>query len=402
MLFFLLDFFSELFENQVIQDSSNNYKYLKNILNDKAKYKEKYINHNSNSSNNSKIENCNIELSDYKLNFDNNYRYKQIHNWIFDKYEDKFSNMSNLSKQIRESLISKYKKTYSIELIEILEEKNTETIKLKLKTFDSFIIEEVILKDYDRFTLCVSSQIGCPVGCKFCATGNCGFQRNLTFFEIIEQVLLAGNVIINKFNLNKKTKPIDNIVFMGMGEPLLNLNNVFAAIEILNSNEFFNISSRKITISTCGIENKLDELFEFHIPVRISFSLHSTIEQTRKKIIPISSNLENIIKKFEEYYNRTKNRVTIEYTLIKGINDTEEEIKNLINISKRLGNFVNLIEYNTVDGIDFKATDREKINNIREVLEKNGINVAIRFRRGREIKGACGQLLYEKENKCIK
>lgn len=396
MNFFIYDFLKKAYEKKLfLNDNYEKYSYIINILKKDNIYQSK---------------NNNIENFDFNSILNESYRYNQIIKWLFNKFEIEFENMTDLPKEIRNQLIKYYNKPISLKLEKIFEEKETKTIKLKIKTFDNLIIEEVILNDNNRFTICISSQIGCPVGCKFCATGNCGFKRNLFFFEIIEQILIAGNFIIEKYfkndnnnnfqenskKINKNYgKPIDNIVFMGMGEPLLNLENVFASIEIFNSKDFFNISSRKITISTCGIENKLDYLFDFIIPIRISFSLHSTKDDVRKNIIPISKDLNFLINKFENYYKRTKNRVTIEYTLIKDVNDNNDEIINLIKIAKKLGNFVNLIEYNEINEINFKGTSIERIHEIRKMLEKNRVNVSIRYKRGREIKGACGQLIFE-------
>jgi|YNPMSStandDraft_2_1061718.scaffolds.fasta_scaffold00849_5 23S rRNA (adenine2503-C2)-methyltransferase len=328
------------------------------------------------------------------------YRINQLIKWIFNKYELDFEKMSDLPLELRKKLKENFATVTNLKIREVLHEKKTDTFKLKLITNDLYIVESVILNDRGRYTLCVSTQIGCPIGCKFCATGNSGFIRNLDAHEIIDQFLLASNFLKNiNIENEEKNNNINNIVFMGMGEPLLNIKNVFASIETLNNPTLINLSSRKITISTSGIENKLEELFNFKIPIRISFSLHSPENIKRKEIIPINNNIDEIINKFENYYNKTRNRITIEYILIKNVNDDDNSINKLINISKKLGNFINLIQYNPVSNIDFEPTDEEKILKIKSKLEKSNINVSVRYKRGREIKGACGQLLWENLNK---
>jgi len=319
------------------------------------------------------------------------FRIDQIKDWIFNKLTFNINDMSNLSKKDREDINSNYYIT-EMKIAELLTEDSTGTIKGILETYDKYLIEMVLLNDDERYTLCISSQIGCPVGCKFCATGNIGYKRNLELDEILFQFLYAEKL------LEQKGKKISNIVFMGMGEPLLNYENVVKSIEILRDEKGRNLSHRRITISTVGIPDKIRKLSSDGVKVKLFFSLHAGNEIDRKKIIPHTAKLEDIIKSLEAYRDDSEKRVSIEYTMIKEINDNDKNLEDLINIAKRLGNFVNLIEYNPIDKLDYQPSARSRIRYFKSILEKNNIETAIRFRRGQEINGACGQLIWKKND----
>lgn len=327
------------------------------------------------------------------------FRIKQIKKWIFEKLEFDFDNMSDLPKKYREFL-KNYFNVVNLKIENVLTEKKSETVKFGLKTQDNNIIEMVILTDTSdnnkirknkRYTLCISSQIGCPVGCKFCATGLSGYLRNLTYSEILSQFLIAENYLKGKGK-------IDNIVFMGMGEPLLNLDNVLKTIEILGDKEGRMFSPKRITISTVGIISGLKKLLSINKNFKLAFSLHTPFNEQRKSLIPYNQDLKKLLDLFEKYREKTKKRVGIEYIIFKGVNDSKKHIEELIPIVKKLGNYINLIEYNPVSGLPFNSPDRDKVHYFQEQLEKNNINVSIRYKRGRDIKGACGQLRWKKKN----
>ncbi len=317
------------------------------------------------------------------------FRITQLKEWIFQKNILDFDDMSNLSKTLRETLNKDFY-ILNMKINTILEEEKTGTIKIILETHDKYLIEMVLLNDKNRYTLCISSQIGCPVGCKFCATGNIGYKRNLDVDEILMQFLISEKI------LSKKDSKLSNLVFMGMGEPLLNYGNVIKSIGILHDENGRNFSNRRITISTVGITKGIERLIKDNIRVKLFFSLHAGNQKTREKIIPKTNEFNKLINVLENYKNHFNKRVSIEYTMIKNINDSDNDLKNLIQIAKKLGNFVNLIEYNPIENLDFKPSARSHIRFFKSQLEKNNIEVAIRFRRGQDIKGACGQLVWDK------
>lgn len=372
------------------------------------------------------------------------FRIQQIKDWVFKKYQFDFNRMSNIPNKIREFL-KNYFNIVTLKVETILNEEKSETYKFGLKTFDGNIIEMVILTDdrknndfkdknsknnkknineknnkknnknseskknvksnkneknfertKKRYTLCISSQIGCPVGCKFCATGQSGYLRNLSYIEIVSQFLIAEYFL--KTTINSKAR-VDNIVYMGMGEPLLNLKNVLKSIDILSDEKGRCFSPKRITISTVGIINGLKELLNYNRNFKIAFSLHTPFNEQRKELIPYNQNLDKTIKLLKLYREKTKKRIGIEYILFDKVNDSKKHIEKLIPIIKELGNYINLIEYNPVEGIDFKSPDREQVHFIKKELEKYKINVSIRYKRGKAIDGACGQLRWKKIKK---
>ncbi len=254
---------------------------------------------------------------------------------------------------------------------------------------DGSKIESVLMKHEDgRRTVCVSSQVGCSVGCKFCATGQQGFKRNLTSGEIIEQVLFFARLL-------KKTKEkVTNVVFMGMGEPFLNYDNVIGAIKILNDKNGFNLGSRHFSISTAGIVEGIEKLSEEKLQVNLAISLHAPNNELRSKLMPINKiyPIEKILAAVDDYIKKTNRKVMFEYLMINGVNDSEEEAEELVKILKKPLYFINLISFNPVGHSDFKPSPGWKIKKFKEVLEKNDIPVTQRYRFGREIKAACGQL----------
>lgn len=308
------------------------------------------------------------------------FRKKQIEKLIYQDAIDDWDKATVLPLKLREEL----KKETSLKIkAEIFKSKNVEKALITLE--DNSQIETVLMKHDDRTTVCVSSQVGCALGCKFCATGKLGFKRNLETEEILEQVLVF-----------KRKERIRNIVFMGMGEPFLNYDNVLNAVKILNNENAFNIGARHISISTVGITEGIEKLSNEKLQVNLAISLHAPNNNLRLKLMPISKkySLENILKTVNEYIKKTNRKVMFEYTLIDSINNSIENAKELSKIMKHPLYMVNLIKYNDTE--EFKAPSNEKIKRFKNYLEKGGINVTERYRFGGDIHAACGQLCLKK------
>ena len=308
------------------------------------------------------------------------FRKKQIEKLIYQDAIDDWDNATVLPLKLREEL----KKETSLKIkAEIFKSKNVEKALITLE--DNSQIETVLMKHDDRTTVCVSSQVGCALGCKFCATGKLGFKRNLETEEILEQVLVF-----------KRKERIRNIVFMGMGEPFLNYDNVLNAVKILNNENAFNIGARHISISTVGITEGIEKLSNEKLQVNLAISLHAPNNNLRLKIMPVTKkySLENILKTVNEYIKKTNRKVMFEYTLIDNVNDSIENAKELSKIMKHPLYMVNLIKYNDTE--EFKAPSNEKIKRFKNYLEKGGINVTERYRFGGDIHAACGQLCLKK------
>ncbi|MDO5306941.1 MAG: 23S rRNA (adenine(2503)-C(2))-methyltransferase RlmN [bacterium] len=311
------------------------------------------------------------------------YRAKQIHNWIYSKSVNSIEEMTDLSKSFREEL--KKIATVSNSKIKIKQESKDGTLKYLVEYPDGECVETVLMRFDNRanLTACVSSQVGCAVNCSFCATGKRGFIRNLTYQEIVEQVLTIQRDTGLK---------VTNIVFMGQGEPLLNLENVLKALEIFNND--FQIGARRITISTSGIIPKIYELAELELQSTLAISLHSPIHEQRAKLMPIENKYPlNELKKALKYYiEKTGRRITIEYILIHEFNDTLEVAKKLAEFMKDLKCNVNLIPYNTVGESIYKKPNNNDIMKFKYIIEHSGKKVTVRLERGADIDAACGQL----------
>ena len=265
--------------------------------------------------------------------------------------------------------------------------KDERVAKALITLNDSLKIETVLMRHKDgRNTVCVSSQVGCPLNCSFCATGRIGFKRNLSSFEIIEQVLFFARY------LKKQGAKISNIVFMGMGEPFLNYKNVIEAIKILNDEERFNLGARHFSISTVGITEGIEKLSKERLQINLAISLSAPDNKLRTKLMPINKKypIEKILKAVDNYIKKTKRKVMFEYTMIRSVNDSDECAKKLAKLIKRPLCFLNLISYNPT-GV-FQPSLPQRIKKFKEVLEKAGIPVTQRYRFGREIEAACGQL----------
>ena len=316
------------------------------------------------------------------------FRVDQVFDWLWNKGVDSFSQMSNLSDNLRNILDRNFvlKKP-----IEIKSYKSTDgTIKYSIQLYDKNNIEAVLIPSGERVTACISSQAGCSLDCKFCATSRLTRKRNLFFYEIFDQLFYLNEQ--SKFYFNRK---ISNIVFMGMGEPLLNYKNVVKAIKKMKMERGLNFSSKKITISTSGIPKVIKQIADENLNCNLAVSLHSAIQKTRQLIMPFSEKfpLEDLIESLKYWYGVTKKKILYEYIVFDGINDNIEHINALIEICKILPSKVNFIEYNPIGDKTFRQCEIEKLRLYQRYLTSEGIVNTFRVSRGRDIKAACGQLV---------
>jgi len=329
------------------------------------------------------------ELEQFFLeNNQQKFRIKQLNEWLWGKGANSFDQMSSLSKDLRELLNEKFEfKSAKIDQ----EFKSTDgTIKFSFKLFDDKLVEGVLIPSKKRVTACISSQIGCSLDCAFCATGTMGLSRNLSSSEIFDQV----------FKLNEESernygRSLTNIVFMGMGEPLLNYKNLLKAIHHITSEKGMGISPRRITVSTAGLSKQIMKLGDDEVKFNLAISLHSAIDEIRSDLMPINNaiNLQTLKESIRYFYEKTNNRVTYEYILFKGINDNLDAARKLAAFCRISPCKVNLIEYNTVDGFDFEKSTEENTEGFIEFLEHRNIIVHLRKSKGKDIDAACGQLV---------
>ncbi len=251
---------------------------------------------------------------------------------------------------------------------------------------DELKVETVLMNHKKRYTVCLSTQVGCPLGCLFCETGKMGFERNLTYSEIISQIIY--------FLREKRLLKIDNVVFMGMGEPFLNYDNLIEAIRIINHEDYFNLGARNISVSTSGIPEKIKRFADEGLQINLAISLHATDDSTRSKIMPINQThpLKELFKAIDYYVEKTNRKVMFEYLLLDKINDTPEDAQRLANLLKHRLHFINLIRYNPTSS-NFKPSSKKRVEEFKKILSKNNLNYGERDSMGVEIKGACGQLV---------
>ena len=315
------------------------------------------------------------------------YRSNQIFNWINKSTLRSFDDMTNIPK----SLVKLLKENFVINITNILSKQvsNDSTIKFAIKLHDNLVVESVLIPSGNRVTACVSSQVGCSLDCGFCATSKLLRMRNLHSYEIFDQIM-----ILNSQSLKNYSLPISNIVFMGMGEPLLNYKNVIESIKLITSEDGIKISNKKITLSTSGISKMIIKMSDDNIKFNLAVSLHSAVEETRNMIMPFSKSfpLDKLMNSLDYWYKKTKRKVTFEYLIWKGINDDLDHIEALVKICKRIPSKVNLIEYNSIDSPSFKKADDFWVDNYLKILKKNKIPVSVRRSRGKDINAACGQL----------
>lgn len=315
------------------------------------------------------------------------FRAKQILEWLWKKSATAIDDMSNLSLRTREKL----KEHYAIFPISTANQQvsSDRTIKSAFKLHDEHLIEGVLIPTEDRMTACVSSQVGCSLSCTFCATGYMDRLRNLDASEIYDQV-----VAIRKQAEENYAAPLTNIVYMGMGEPLLNYKNVLESIEHITSPQGLNMSPKRITVSTAGIAKMITKLADDEVKFNLALSLHAANDQKRNTIMPIneSNTLQVLSKALQYFYKKTGNRITFEYILFYNFNDSLEDARELYEFWKKVPARINIIEYNPISEAKYKNTDPKTLDKFSSFLEKKGVNVNVRRSRGKDIDAACGQL----------
>lgn len=328
------------------------------------------------------------KLRDFFIaNGDKAFRGNQVYEWLWSKGAHSFEDMTNVSKETRAML----ERNFVINHIKVDKMQKSEdgTVKNAVRLHDGLLVESVLIPTETRTTACVSSQVGCSLDCNFCATAKLKRMRNLNPDEIYDQV-----AAIDKESRLYHNRPLSNIVFMGMGEPLMNYPNVMKAIEKITSDEGLGMSPKRITVSTSGVTKMIKKLADDEVKFKLAVSLHSAVEEIRNKIMPFTKNfpLTELREALEYWYAKTKSRVTYEYVVWKGINDDKKSIDALVKFCKYVPCKVNLIEYNPIDDGEFQQAPEESINAYISALEKADIVVKVRRSRGKDIDAACGQL----------
>ena len=320
-------------------------------------------------------------------NGDKAFRGNQVYEWLWSKAVHSFDDMTNVSKTTREMLDTHFVINH-IE-VDTMQRSNDGTIKNAIKLHDGLIVESVLIPTDKRTTACVSSQVGCSLDCKFCATARLKRMRNLNADEIYDQV-----VAIDKQSRLYHNHKLTNIVFMGMGEPLMNYNNVIKSIDKITSPEGLGMSPKRITVSTSGVPKIIKKMADDEVKFNLAVSLHSAIDEVRTSIMPFNTNfpLKDLKESLEYWYEKTERKITYEYVVWEGINDRKEDIDALVKFCQYVPAKVNLIEYNPIDDGEFQQASRRALNNYISNLEMNDIVVNVRRSRGKDIDAACGQL----------
>jgi len=319
---------------------------------------------------------------------DKKFRAKQVYEWIWQKQAQSFDAMTNLSKELRQKLSSQF--SLPALTIDATQYSADGTVKSRFKTFDGHLVEGVLIPTEERKTACVSSQIGCSLSCKFCATGYMEKKRNLEYDEIYDEVVLINNQSEKIYQ-----KKLTNIVFMGMGEPLLNYKNVLKSIERITAPDGLAMSARRITVSTAGVAKMIRQLGDDRVKFKLALSLHAANDKKRHEIMPINdtNNIKSLIDALNYFYKHTKNEITFEYILFDNFNDSLADADELIKIYRQVpADLINLIEYNPIEFARFSKPSEEKTEAFMRYLEKNKVNVRLRRSRGKDIDAACGQL----------
>ena len=318
---------------------------------------------------------------------DKSFRGNQVYEWLWSKGAHSFEDMTNISKSTRAMLEEHFVINHIS--VDSMQRSSDGTVKNAVRLHDGLIVESVLIPTETRTTACVSSQVGCSLNCNFCATARLKRMRNLNPDEIYDQV-----AAINKESLLYYNHKLSNIVFMGMGEPLMNYNNVIKAIDKITSPEGLGMSPRRITLSTSGIPKMIKKMADDEVKFNLAVSLHSAIDEIRTKIMPFNEQfpLDDLRDALKYWYAKTERRVTYEYVVWDGINDDKESINALIKFCKHIPCKVNLIEYNPIDDGEYQQASQNAINNYISNLEMHGIVVNVRRSRGKDIDAACGQL----------
>ena len=333
------------------------------------------------------------ELKDFfQENYNQKYRGEQVFNWMYNHLTEKFDEMLNLPKSLRSELDEKAE-LRTLNYIDSETSSETGTKKFIFSTKENNQIESVIIPEEKRTTLCISTQVGCPLDCQFCATGLMGYKKNLSAGEIFDQYMLAAK------DFGKEN--ITNIVYMGMGEPLLNYQNTIKSLQIFAEEFTTGISLKKITVSTAGIAPKIIELADSGLKVKLALSLHSCFEDMRTKIMPINKkySLRDNIEAVKYYAYKTGTRITFEYVMLKGINDRQEDLNALVKLCSEIPSKVNVIPFNSLEHMnptgfsaELRPTSKNKIDQFVKKLRDKNITVIVRYTQGEDIAAACGQL----------
>ncbi|GAA5221802.1 23S rRNA (adenine(2503)-C(2))-methyltransferase RlmN [Membranihabitans marinus] len=330
------------------------------------------------------------EITNYLIKIgEPKFRAAQIHQWLWKHGAISFDEMTNLPHTLREKLSNEF----SILNIhaDIIQKSVDGTVKFRYVLKDDHKIESVLIPvvGENRFTVCVSSQVGCSLSCSFCATGQMKRKRNLSATEIYEQVYK-----VNQYCLNEYQRPLTNIVYMGMGEPLLTYKNVKRSIDLINDESGLGMSTKRITISTAGIAKMIRKIADDGLKCKLALSLHAAMDHKRSQIMPINDNdsIDELIESLKYYYQITKNRITFEYILFDQFNDYQEDADALAQLCKHFPVTVNILEYNPVMGVDLVKSSTNRFENFVKMMAHHGVNVTVRRSRGKDIDAACGQL----------
>lgn len=316
-----------------------------------------------------------------------NFRAKQLYDWIWKKCVRSFDEMLNIPKELRRKLEEKF--DILPITIDTIQKSNDGTIKCRFRLHDGYFIEGVLIPTEERMTACVSSQVGCNLACKFCATGFMKTKRNLEAYEIYDQVFL-----LNKIAEETYEKHLSNIVYMGMGEPLLNYKNVLASVNMITQEEGMGMSPRRITVSTAGLSKMIKKLADDGVKFNLALSLHAADDKKRNELMPIneSNPLAEVMDALNYFFEKTKNKITFEYILFDGINESESDAKNLVRLCKKANAKVNIIEYNPIQEADYHKSKEQQREKFIAYLEQQNIVAKVRRSRGKDIAAACGQL----------
>ena len=316
------------------------------------------------------------------------FRAKQVWEWLWTKHAHTFADMTNQSKELRQKLGDNF--TLPALTVTATQHSSDGTLKSGFKTHEGHLCEGVLIPTESRYTACVSSQLGCSLSCKFCATGYIDRKRNLDFDEIYDEVVLLNQQAEKTYG-----KKLSNIVFMGMGEPLLNYKNVLKAIGKITAEDGLAMSPRRITVSTAGVAKMIKQLGDDGVKFKLALSLHAANDTKRNEIMPINetNNLQALIEALNYFYQKTKNEITLEYILFNNFNDSLKDADELIKVYRQVpADLVNIIEYNPIDFAKFEKPSEERMTQFMTYLEKNKVNARLRRSRGKDIDAACGQL----------